>query len=114
MITKDDPCLMLSWSVGVASCRLSSANAEMDKQWELTRKAVIAADYHGKDSAIFSRYFRRAQIAWTTFRRTECASENLAYIKSKDWPIAAIDCQIRLTRERTDQLKAMQILYEAK
>jgi uncharacterized protein YecT (DUF1311 family) len=112
----DNPCYMISSTVGVAQCNFLRIDAELTRQWKATQDSMLALAANGANPTRFSEQFYAAHRQWKKFRESQCASESylLGDREKGKWSFAKIECMIRLTSERTNQLSFLQSQYEIK
>jgi len=88
-----------------------AADTELNAQWKLTVAALKA-----RDKTIDRSYDSQpthydtllaAQRAWLTYRDQHCLSESFAARGGSMAPMLHSGCMARLTKERTEQLKAL-------
>ncbi|MBL8649168.1 MAG: DUF1311 domain-containing protein [Sphingopyxis sp.] len=88
-----------------------AADAELNAQWKRT-----VAEIKRRDKDIDRSYDSQptgydtllaAQRAWLTYRDQQCLSESFAARGGSMAPMLHSGCMARLTKERTEQLKAL-------
>jgi len=88
-----------------------AADAELNAQWKLTVAALKARDkdidrsYDSQPTHYDT--LLAAQRAWLTYRDQHCLSESFAARGGSMAPMLHSGCMARLTKERTEQLKAL-------
>ena len=86
------------------------ADAVLNAQWEMTSATMKQWDAeHGFDDGR-PGYFDTllsAQRAWIAFRDAHCASEGYLFRGGSGEPMMISGCKAGLTRERTEQLRAL-------
>jgi uncharacterized protein YecT (DUF1311 family) len=88
-----------------------AADAELNAQWKLTVAALKARDkdidrsYDSQPTHYDT--LLAAQRAWITYRDQHCLSESFAARGGSMAPMLHSGCMARLTKERTEQLKAL-------
>jgi Uncharacterized protein conserved in bacteria len=86
------------------------ADAALNAQWVLTRKAMADWDRElegqqpgpGAEKALL-----KAQRAWINYRDGQCEAEGFAVRGGSMEPMVVSGCMAELTRKRTEELKAM-------
>jgi uncharacterized protein YecT (DUF1311 family) len=115
------PLLMLSAAPALAQTQaqmnaqgastLKSADAAMTAQWKRTyayMKRRDAADTSRGGGFGFAGAVLESQRAWIRFRDRQCVIEGGAFAGGSMQQMAGAQCLIRLTRERTRQLAALE------
>lgn len=88
-----------------------AADAELNAQWKVTVAALKARDkdidrsYDSQPTHYDT--LLAAQRAWLTYRDQHCLSESFAARGGSMAPMLHSGCMARLTKERTEQLKAL-------
>ncbi len=89
----------------------AAADTELNAQWKLTVAALKARDkdidrsYDSQPTHYDT--LLAAQRAWLTYRDQHCLSESFAARGGSMAPMLHRGCMARLTKERTEQLKAL-------
>ena len=87
-----------------------AADKELNAQWQITADTMKQWDAeHGFDDGR-PGYFDTlldAQRAWIAFRDAHCASEGYLFRGGSGEPMMISGCKAGLTRERTQQLRAL-------
>ncbi|MBT9369476.1 lysozyme inhibitor LprI family protein [Rhizobium sp. CSW-27] len=84
------------------------ADAGLNAQWLLTRKAMadrdagLAADQRGGEQALLA-----AQRAWIAYRDGQCTAEGFAARGGTMEPMLVVACKAELSEVRTDELKQL-------
>lgn len=84
------------------------ADAALNSQWKLTKKAVIEQDRNleenlrGAEKALV-----RAQRAWIEYRDGQCEAESFQARGGTAEPMLLMSCLAELTRVRTEQLQEL-------
>ena len=107
----DDPQYQqeMNWCAGQDYAR---ADAELNAQWKLTAAHMKQYDADGIDDPRDGRpgYFDtllEAQRAWIKYRDAHCRSDGYQFRGGTMEPLINASCKAALTRERTEQLKAL-------
>lgn len=94
---------------GCAVREFNAADAAMNRQWKLTLAAMHNADrYPAQDGRpTYANQLLAAQRAWLAYRDAHCVSAGYAARGGSMEPMLVAQCRAKLTRERTEQLKAL-------
>lgn len=96
---------------GCPNSELVRAEAALDAQWESTVAGMKARDGRldrsHDDRPGYVDTLQAAQSAWRTYRDQHCAGEGYAARGRSSEPVLIITCKTKLTRQRTEQLKAL-------
>jgi len=87
-----------------------NADAELNAQWKITSETMKQWDEDGPTEDGRPGYFDTllaAQRAWLEYRDNHCASEGYLFRGGSGEPMMIYGCQAALTRERTQQLRAL-------
>ena len=85
-----------------------AADKALNDQWKLTRKAMadwdkqLDADQRGAEAALL-----KGQRAWITYRAGQCDAEGFQARGGTLETMFYINCQTRLTKSRTQELKEL-------
>ena len=93
----------------------AAADAELNAQWKITAAAMKASDADfaangGGEYDSRAGYFEsllEAQRGWLRYRDGQCALEGYAARGGSMEPMLLSGCKARLTRQRTEELKAL-------
>ena len=85
------------------------ADAALNVQWKLTRKAMadIDADIEAADDRGAEKALLDAQRAWIQYRDGQCSALGYGYYGGSIRPLIEQSCLADLTRKRTEELKEM-------
>ena len=89
-----------------ATAAYQAADGDLNATWKLSMGTMKQwdADNPGAKAA---EALRNAQRAWIAFRDAECGLEVSFYAGGTIAPMVEADCLTRLTRARTEELRAM-------
>lgn len=97
----EDPCAEAGSSRSMEACaeqELKGADAELKKAYDRLAAASEAAAERAR--------LRRAQRAWLSYRRANCASEAFLYRGGTIQDFIQLKCMARVTRERRAEVEA--------
>lgn len=85
-----------------------AADAELNAIWPLARKAnATFAEYLPDNLKADAKALLEAQRAWITFRDAHCASIAMPNAGGTIYPLIYNSCLADVTRQRTEQLRAL-------
>lgn len=108
-----DPDCSDPWTAppGCPNAELVRAEAALNAQLESTVASMTARDGRldrsHDDRPGYVDTLQAAQSAWRTYRDQHCASEGYQARGGASEPVLIMTCKTKLTRQRTEQLKAL-------
>lgn len=101
---------MTQFDMNVCSARdYEAADAELNAQWTITKKAMaeVDRDIDDVDQRGAEKSLLSAQRAWITYRDGQCEAQGYRYYGGSIRPLIVSSCLADLTRNRTEELKAL-------
>ncbi|MBB4952687.1 uncharacterized protein YecT (DUF1311 family) [Agrobacterium vitis] len=91
-----------------AGLDLANADQALNKQWTLTRSAMVETDAN-QDTGLkgAEKALLKAQRAWIDYRDGQCEAEGFAVRGGSMEPLVVAACKTRLTQQRTEELKSL-------